>query len=297
MADMALFSKHLNLGPALKISSWRKVAIGTWKTVGDPSVYGTIDVDVGPALAYLEKLNQNSETKITFTHFVGKAVALAIAKHPEINCILRFGRLYPRKTVDIFFQVATDSLGRDLSGTTIREADKKSVFQIAQEMQESIDKIRNKGDPDFRRMKGTLGLIPGALVAVAINLTSLFLYTLNIWSALFGSPKDPFGSIMITSIGSIGMDMAFAPLVPYSRVPALLAVGMIRDVPVVCEGKIEIGKRALLCATIDHRVIDGIHASQMIKTLRKTFADPEKELGVPFAEGISQIKNAIVCDN
>lgn len=281
---MTLFSKHLDLGPALKISPWRKIAIGTWKTAGDPSVYGTIEVDAVPALAYLEKLNQNSATKVTFTHFVGKSVAQAIAKHPEINCILRFGRLYPRKTIDIFFQVATDSQGKDLSGTTIREADKKSIFQIAQEMQESIHKIRNQGDPAFRRMKTSLGWIPGFLVTAVINFTSFILYTLNLWSPLFGSPKDPFGSVMITSIGSIGMDMAFAPLVPYSKVPALLAVGMIRDVPVVLEGKVEIGKRALLCATIDHRVIDGMHASQLAKTLRKIFADPEKELGVPFIE-------------
>ncbi|MEO5970900.1 MAG: 2-oxo acid dehydrogenase subunit E2 [Bdellovibrionia bacterium] len=282
---MAFFSKHLNLGPALKISPWRKIAIGTWKTAGDPSVYGTVEVDVIPALAYLEKLNQNSEIKVTFTHFVGKVVAQAISEHPEINCILRFGRLYPRKTVDIFFQVATDTYGKDLSGTTIREADKKSVLQIAKEMQGSIQKIRNQGDPDFRRMKNTLGLIPGFFVSAAIKFTSLFLYTLNIWSAIFGSPKDPFGSVMITSIGSIGMDMAFAPLVPYSRVPALLAVGMIRDTPVIREGRVEVGKTVLLCATIDHRVIDGMHASRMVKTLRRIFADPQKELGMPPVSG------------
>lgn len=275
---MPFLSKHLQLGRPLKISSWRKVAIGTWKTAGDPSVYGFIEMDAEPALAYLEKLKQNTEVKLTFTHFVGKAVAQAIERHPEINCILRFGKLYPRKTVDVFFQVATDFQGADLSGTTVREANKKSIIAIAEEMQNSIHKIRKEGDPSFRRMKNSIGFIPGFLVATVLNLTGFLLYTLNLWSPAFGSPKDPFGSIMITSIGSLGMDMAFAPLVPYSRVPALLAVGMIRDVPVVREGKIEIGKLALLCATIDHRVIDGVHAGQLVKTLKKIFANPEAEL-------------------
>lgn len=255
------------------------MAIGTWKDAGDPSVYGAMDVDAGPAIAYLEKVNQKSKIKLTFTHFVGKVVAQAIEENPEINCVLRFGRLYPRKSIDVFFQVATDTQGKDLSGTTVRHANKKTLLQIAEEMQSSIRKIREKGDPDFRRMKNTMGLIPGMLVRWVINVTSFFLYTLNIWSPVFGSPKDPFGSIMVTSIGSIGLDMGFAPLVPYSKVPVLVAVGVIREVPVVRNGKIEVGTTARLCATFDHRVIDGMHASQLIRTVRRIFSDPEKELG------------------
>jgi pyruvate dehydrogenase E2 component (dihydrolipoamide acetyltransferase) len=280
---MSLFSKHLELGRALSMNTWRNAAIGTWHTSGDPSVYGAIEVDVIPALAYLEKLNQNSNVKITFTHFVGKALAQTIEKHPEINCILRFGKLYPRKTIDIFFLVATDSEGKDLSGTTVREANKKSLLQVAQELHQNVHKIRKQGDPHFQRLKGFIGLIPGLFIGLGVKALGFILYTLNLWSPLFGTPKDPFGSIMLTSIGSIGMDMAFAPLVPWSKVPAILSVGMIRETPIVREGKVEAGKTALLCGTIDHRVIDGVHASLMIKSLRKIFAQPEKELGAPEA--------------
>jgi pyruvate/2-oxoglutarate dehydrogenase complex dihydrolipoamide acyltransferase (E2) component len=34
-----------------------------------------------------------------------------------------------------------------------------------------------------------------------------------------------------------------------------------------------------LCVTFDHRVIDGMHASHMVKTMKKIFANPEQELG------------------
>jgi pyruvate dehydrogenase E2 component (dihydrolipoamide acetyltransferase) len=85
---------------------------------------------------------------------------------------------------------------------------------------------------------------------------------------------------MITSIGSLGLDMAFAPLVPYSRVPLLIAVGVVQDTPVVRDGRIEVAKVSRLCVTLDHRLIDGMHASHMAKTLLATFANPEKELGL-----------------
>jgi pyruvate/2-oxoglutarate dehydrogenase complex dihydrolipoamide acyltransferase (E2) component len=280
--------RHVELGAPLRLSPWRKIAIGTWSTVGDPSVYATLEVDAEPALAYLEKINQplkaqpegaQEQPKATFTHFVGKAMAETIRRHPEINCILRLGRLYPRRSVDLFFQVASDTQGKDLSGATLRQADQKSVQQIAAELGAKAQRIRQQGDPDFKRLKSTMGLIPGFLAETATWLTGFFLYTLNLWSPLLGSPRDPFGSVMITSIGSLDMDMAYAPLVPYSHGPVLIAVGRVRDVPVVKDGTVQVGKRALLCATIDHRVIDGMHASHMVKTLRQIFAQPEVELG------------------
>lgn len=275
---MSIISRHLELGAPLKISSWRKVAIGTWRTVGDPSVYGSLDVDVGPALAYIESLRKKTGLKITLTHFIGRAFALTLARHPEINCVLRFGKLYPRKTVDIFFQVANDIQGKDLSGTTIRNANQKSVATFCEEMQEKVSTIREKGDPHFKKMKGIIRLVPGILLNPFISFIGFVTYSLNLWSPILGTPKDPFGSIMITNMGSLGLDAAFAPLVPYSRVPVLIAVGAVKDAPVVRNGKIEIAPICRLCATFDHRLIDGIHASHLVKTLQKIFADPEKEL-------------------
>lgn len=276
---MPLFTRNAALGPALKISSWRKVAIGTWKSAGDPSVYGIAEMDVAPALAYLDKLRQKTGVKLTLTHFAGKAVAMTLAQHPEINCVLKLGRLYPRKDVDVFFQVSNDADGKDLSGMVIRRADRKSLVEISHEMQERADRIRHQGDPEFKRMKGTMGLLPGILSRFVLGFAGFLMYTLNLWTPLLGSPRDPFGSVMITSIGSLGLDTAFAPLVPYSRVPLLIAVGVARETPVARAGKLEIAMISRFCVTIDHRLIDGMHAAKMSRTLHAIFARPEAALG------------------
>ncbi len=94
-----------------------------------------------------------------------------------------------------------------------------------------------------------------------------------------GVPKDSFGSIMLTNVGSLGLDEAFAPLVPYSRIPILIAAGSVQDKAVVRDGKIVVGKVIKLCATFDHRVIDGVHASHLSKSLKQIFANPEAEFG------------------
>lgn len=278
---MPLLTRNVDLGSPLKLSSFRKVAIGTWRDAGDPSVYTLVEYDVTPVLAYLDRLREATGEKITMTHFVGKAAANVLGRHPELNCILRFGKLYPRKSVDIFFQVASDDRGDDLSGTTIRGADKKSIVEIAQEMREKVLRIRQKGDPDYKKMKGTMRLLPGFLTGAAIHLTAFLNYTLNLWTPLLGIPRDSFGSVMVTSIGMLGLDMAFAPLVPYSRVPCLIAVGAVRQAPVVRNGEVVAAPVLKLGVTFDHRLIDGVHGSKMAQTLNKIFQNPEAELGPP----------------
>ena len=272
---MPLFSRNVQLLPPLRISSWRKIAIGTWKTAKDPSVYGVLELDVGPALKYIDTLREKTGLKITLSHFMGVAVARTLHRHPDINCILRFGKLYPRKDVDVFFQVASGEGGKELSGLTIRNAGQKTITEVAREMQEAVTVIRDKGDPAFRKSKKMMTSTPGILVGLLLDVLGFILYGLNIWSPLLGSPKDPFGSVMVTNIGPLGLDFAFAPLVAYSRVPLLMALGAARETPVVRNGALAIAKICNVCVTFDHRLIDGAHASQMVKTLVKTFAEPE----------------------
>jgi pyruvate dehydrogenase E2 component (dihydrolipoamide acetyltransferase) len=269
------WKKNVDLNPALKLSAFRKVAIGTWQSAGDPSVYSVITLDIRQILKFIEKIQLKTEHKITITHFIGKAIAHILNQHPELNCILRWGNLYPRKDVDIFFQVASDSKGNDLSGFTLRNADKKSIIDIAVELGGGAKRIRTQGDPDYKKMKSSLKLLPGWLSWWVIQFTAFIQYSLNLWHPLIGTPQDAFGSIMITNIGSLGLDFALAPLVPYSRTPCVLTLGAIRNAPVIVNNAIEVGQVIDLGVTFDHRLIDGMHASKMAKLLKEIFANPE----------------------
>ena len=269
----------MDLGPPLRMTAFRKVAIGTWRSAGDPSVYSILEYDVTRVLDYLTRLQAKSGQKITLTHFVGKAAGHVLAKHPELNCVLRMGTLYPRKSVDVFFQVASDTKGDDLSGSTLRAVDKMSIVDIAKELHSRVVEIREKGDPAFKQMKGTMKLLPGFLVWWVIQAVAVFMYTLNLWTPLLGSPRDPFGSVMITSIGPLGLDMAYAPLVPYSRCPLLVAVGVVKSRPIVRDGQVVAAPTVKLGVTFDHRLIDGVHAARMATSLNQIFADPESIFG------------------
>ena len=118
-------------------------------------------------------------------------------------------------------------------------------------------------------------LIPAILMNWILKLIGFFNYTLNLDLRWAGLPKDAFGSAVVTSIGSLGLDMGYVPLVPYSRVPIFIAPGEIMDEPIVEDGQIIPAKMLTMSATLDHRIIDGKHASIMSKTLRTVLENPE----------------------
>ena len=85
---------------------------------------------------------------------------------------------------------------------------------------------------------------------------------------------------MITNVSGFGLDTAYAPLVPYSKVPLVLAMGPVRDVPVIENGEIRVGKSLKLDMTIDHRLLDGSHAAKLADHLQQCFRDPQQSFGV-----------------
>jgi pyruvate dehydrogenase E2 component (dihydrolipoamide acetyltransferase) len=56
---------HLHLTEKTNLSSFRRIAIGTWSTTKDPSVYGQIALRADKLLAYIEALKQRSGRRIT----------------------------------------------------------------------------------------------------------------------------------------------------------------------------------------------------------------------------------------
>lgn len=272
---------HLDLVEKKDVSSFRKLAIGTWRTAYDPTVYGTMKIRMEKAMDYIEAFQRRTGKRLTVTHLVAKAVAEALHRCPDANAILRWNKIYLRKTVTLSILVVQTEDGSskvDLTAAKIDNADQKSLLQIAQEMEATIDRVRKRKDQALESGKSTVQKIPFMFMNAFLKLLSFFMYTLNIDMSWAGMPKDAFGSATITNVGSLGLDTAYVPLVPYTRVPIFVAPGAVKEEPVVDDGKIVVGKIMNVNASFDHRFIDGFHASVLSKTLRELLENPFENL-------------------
>ena len=266
---------HLELTPKTDISSFRKLAIGSWKTTYDPTVYGTLTVRMDKALAYIEAFRQRTGVRLTVTHLMTKAMGEALRRCPEANAVLRFNKIYLREQVTISaLVVQTDGGKVDLTSAKINDADTKTLREIAVEMEDAVRRVRERRDVALEKGKGTIQKIPYMFLNMFTWLIGFLMYTLNLDLSGLGMPKDAFGSVIITNVGSLGLDTAYVPLVPYTRVPIFVAPGAVKEAPVVEDGKIVVGKVMNINATFDHRFIDGFHAGVLATTLREMLENP-----------------------
>ena len=103
------------------------------------------------------------------------------------------------------------------------------------EFERVAQRVRTGKDEEKENTRRTFKRLPGFVVGWVLDTISFLLYTLNLDMRWAGLPRDPFGSVMVTNIGSLGLEEAYVPLVPYSKVPLLIAMGAVKKEAVVDE--------------------------------------------------------------
>lgn len=258
-----------------KIRGWRKIAAATWGQPNDPQIYGDLDIDATNLLAFIDEARESSGERVTVTHLAGKAVGYALGQHPDLNVRMYRGHFIQRETVDIFFIVSADA-GSELSGVKVVSADRKSVVEIAAELGGRARTIRTGDDPEFGKTKSMLARPPIRALGYMLRLAAWLTTDRDMHLPKQGLPQQPFGSAMITSVGMFGIQRGYAPLSPYYRIPFLVLVGEVAQKPVVVDDKIEARPMLTITATLDHRYVDGFHASRLASSIREYLEDPKR---------------------
>jgi pyruvate dehydrogenase E2 component (dihydrolipoamide acetyltransferase) len=76
----------------------------------------------------------------------------------------------------------------------------------------------------------------------------------------------------ISNLGMMGIEEFSAIINPPEA--AILAVGAVREVPVVDAGQVKIGRRMKLTLSVDHRVADGAQGARFLGTLKRMLENP-----------------------
>jgi pyruvate dehydrogenase E2 component (dihydrolipoamide acetyltransferase) len=76
----------------------------------------------------------------------------------------------------------------------------------------------------------------------------------------------------ISNLGMMGIE-AFAAIINPPEA-AILAVGAIREVPVVEDGVVKVGRRMKMTLSVDHRVADGAQGARFLATLKGMLENP-----------------------
>lgn len=255
-------------------SPWRTVSTAVYGAPNEGKIYGTAEIDVTEAWDMV-MLNRSEGRRITMTHLVTAAIGRALGWDvPEMNAFVKRGNVIQREEVIVTVAVNMHG-GQEMSSIKIFDAHKKTVFQIADEIRERAAKAREGANNKTMKNKNILSMLPWPFRRPAFLLIRFLTNTLGIQVKALGLGHNAFGSILLSNIGSHGLDIGLGALFPGSKLPAVLIMGKEEDKPKVKDGEIVIRKILSLSGTFDHRIVDGYHGGMLAHHIKRYLENPE----------------------
>ena len=198
-----------------------------------PHFYITIEVDMAAAVALRQQLNEltTEERKISYNDLIIKAAAVALQEFPNLNASFAVDEIHVHNQINIGIAVARDT---GLLTTVIRDCDRKSLSQIAQEARELVERAREG------RMRAE------DMIGSTFTISNLGMFDVEDFIAIVNPPQAA-----ILAVGSI------------KRLPVVTE-----------DGQLAVGTRMKVTISADHRVTDGAEAARFMQVFRAALEQP-----------------------
>jgi len=220
-----------------------------WLTVAASrhTIHGLIDLDVTESR---RRLGDRS-----FTAYLIHCFATALAAEPRLNVARRGRHLYRFRTVHIGTMVEAEG---GLAGVVIRDADRKSVDDIH-------DEIRSAQSESAARLAEAAGLKAFFVLPSFVRRRALkYLLSRPVWAHERGLVTG------VTAVGMFGHGAGWGvPFTVGAAGTTGLTVGGIGRRPVLVDGRLEEHEFVCLTLSFDHDLIDGAPATRFAAELSR----------------------------
>ncbi|MEY4616179.1 MAG: hypothetical protein RJB66_1139 [Pseudomonadota bacterium] len=255
---------------------FRKVALALWGQHGDPSVYGFVELDV-----------TQMKNKSNLLAMITKATGQTMKKNTELTSMIKWGGITQRKDCTISLMVNIPETQKDLSAMNLEDTDRMTIEAIQNILNSKSRVIRSHQDPHLGPVLKIIRFIPRPILKMFLGLYSFLIYELETRLGITPLPLRPFGSVIISNVGSLGIKKALLPLVPLARATMMMSIGKISKEPKVIDEAICIREIVNLGITFDHRLFDGSHAAKMLNDFQESFEALLKNESLDDLKGVS----------
>ncbi|CAI2375790.1 unnamed protein product [Moneuplotes crassus] len=252
----------------------RKITIASWADPQDPSSYMPVEYDVTDLVEYINKENkkEGSKAKLTMTYAVTKAMGIGFSLAADNIGRIAMGHFRSMKQIDIAL-LADVKGGKDLVPVTIKTPHQKSLEDIALIVKEKASRAKSGKDDTHNKNFALADFVPSFILGPIISVGSYLALNLGWDVPIVGAKGDQYPPIIITNIGSFGLEKGFAPLPPMATA-ICSCMGAVKDKPWVVNGEIEVRKIMTIVHTMDHRAGDAALVVKPFKVIQKLLEDP-----------------------
>ena len=223
--------------------------------------------------------NKVKEGKVNFgfLHILLAAYIRMISQRPGVNRFVSGQRIYSRNDIQ-FVMVVKKTLSLESPDTVIkvRFCADDTVDEVYEKFNAAVMQVREAPDKasSFDKLNRVLSFIP----RIFCRWTIKFLNFLDYFGLL---PKkllwlSPFhGSMIVTSMGSLGIRPIYHHIYNFGNLPVFLAYGSRQTVVTLGkDGQVQTKKVMELKAVTDERICDGYYYASAFKQLKRYAENP-----------------------
>ncbi len=240
----------------------------------DNEAYMTINICVDNTEAFIRQMNrENPENRITMFIIIITAILKTIALRPQMNRFIANKNVYQRNELTAAFTVKkTFSDDGDETLARIEASYDDDIFTLANKINEQIALCKTGTDESTDAME-VIKKLPFKHLIGAI---ARFLDRHG-WMPRSVIATDPYQcSVVLTNLGSIGMNIGYHHLMNWGTTSLFLVVGKKHNrAHFDQDGNMNMKRELSLSFTIDERISDGYYYARSLKLLKKLIENPE----------------------
>ncbi len=249
----------------------------------DNEAYMKLNIDISYTEEYIKEYNKNHpDSKIAIFDIIIAAALRIVRTRPQLNRFIANQTMYQRNWVNAAFTVKKEF--RDDGDETlarIEYEDSDTLESISRKVREQIALCKAQDDESTQAMNFIMKL-PGKHIIGAI---ARFLDRHG-WMPQSVIATDPYQcSVVLTNLGSIGMDIGYHHLMNWGTNSIFIIVGTKKFRPHHDQdGNVTMKRELDLAFTIDERISDGFYYARSLRAIKALVENP-KLLESPITEG------------
>ena len=232
-------------------------------------------IDIHNAELYLAEKKKEGYTDMSMLHVFLAAYVRVVAERPAINRFIAGQKIYHRYNLEFLMTIKKD-MTLESPDTCIKvEFDPRdNIYNVYKKFQKTVIEAKNE-DGDFESIVGTLVKLPGLVLRAAIGILRFMDYFGFLPKALH--KISPFhGSMIITSMGSLGIPAIYHHLYDFGHLPLFLSYGKMYTKEVtLTDGTKEKHHFVTFKVVTDERICDGFYYASAFKQMMRYINHPE----------------------
>ena len=233
-------------------------------------------IDITNIEKYLDEKHKEGYTDMTLLHVILAAYVRVVAERPGINRFIAGQKIYARNNVECVMTIKKE-LTLESPDTCIKVIfdPRDSIYNVYKKFQKTVREAVAE-ETGFDGTTKILTKIPGFIFRWVVKLLFWLDYRGRLPKAL--EKISPFhGSMIITSMGSLGIPAIYHHLYDFGTLPLFLSYGSIFTADAIKrDGSRERHRFVTFKVVTDERICDGYYYASAFKRIKRYLLHPEQ---------------------